>query len=38
MDQYELLSRVFTGWTLSDIRALSFRERNNWLSRAVSRR
>lgn len=34
MDQYEILSRVFIGWSLSDIRDLSRRDRLNWLERA----
>jgi antibiotic biosynthesis monooxygenase (ABM) superfamily enzyme len=38
LDQYEALSRAFPGWTLSDIRSLSFRERSNWLERAIKRR
>jgi len=38
LDHYEAISRAFPGWTLSDIRSLSYRERNNWLERALKRR
>ena len=34
LDQYEVLTRTFTGWTLQDIKQLSVRERWNWLERA----
>lgn len=34
LDQYEILTRNYTGWTLADIRGLSSRERMNWISRA----
>jgi hypothetical protein len=33
MDQYEAIAREFTGFTLADLRSLSFRERKNWLER-----
>lgn len=33
MDQYEAIAREFTGFTLADLRGLSFRERKNWLER-----
>jgi hypothetical protein len=35
LDQYEILTRAFTGWTLTEIRELSVRERANWLDRAL---
>jgi hypothetical protein len=35
LDEYEIISREFSGWTLSDIRSLSVRERYNWLERAL---
>jgi hypothetical protein len=35
MDSYEVLTRVFSGWTLKDIKELSRRERDNWLIRST---
>lgn len=34
LDEYELIAREFSGWTLADIRSLSYRERMNWIDRA----
>jgi hypothetical protein len=34
LDQYEVLTRTFNGWTLSDIRSLSYREQANWVERS----
>ena len=34
LDHYEILTRTFTGWTLTEIKNLSVRERQNWLERA----
>jgi hypothetical protein len=35
MDSYDLLAQHYPGWTLTDIRSLSFRERMVWLSKAA---
>jgi len=37
IDTYELISYAFTGWTLTEIKSLSHRERNMWLNKAAAR-
>ena len=37
MEMFELLSQQYPGWSLKDIRELSFRERINWLNKAVNK-
>jgi len=34
LDQYEVITRTFTGWSLTEIKQLSVRERLNWLERS----
>lgn len=34
-DEYEYLTKVYSGWTLADIKNLTRRERYNWLIRAT---
>jgi len=38
LDQYEFLTRTFTGWPLSDVKNMSVRERWNWIDRAKRNR
>jgi hypothetical protein len=35
MDSYEIIARLFPGFTLADIKNLSFRERDNWILRST---
>jgi len=37
MDIYEALALQYPGWTYNEIRALSFRERINWINKAIDR-
>jgi hypothetical protein len=35
MDSYEALTNNYPGFTLSEIKGLSSRERSNWINRAI---
>lgn len=35
MDDYDAITTYYKGWTLTEIRELSVRERRNWLLRAI---
>jgi hypothetical protein len=35
MSAWELLVRAFPGWTLTEIKELSLRERRHWVRRAL---
>jgi hypothetical protein len=37
MDTYELLSQEYPGWSLTELRSLTLRERINWIKKASTR-
>jgi len=37
LGMYELLTQMYPGWTLTEIRNLSSRERINWLEKGTNR-
>ena len=36
-NEYEILSKCYPGWTLTEIAGMSPRERHNWMVRALRR-
>lgn len=35
MDQYDAIAGHYRGWSLTEIRNLTVRERHNWIKRAI---